>query len=121
MMTMVRSLAAALGVGLAGLGVAWLVAPGFAAAQLGMTLLAGAGRASQIGDGAGYFVTLGGLILVGLIRREQTWFYPAISLLSVATIGRLSAWAFHDASLTIAMMLFEVLVVAMLVVMIRRP
>ena len=108
MVLAVKILTAALGIGLAGLGVAWIAVPAMVASQLGMTLLDGAGLSSQIGDGAGYFVTLGGCILVGLILRERVWFYPALSLLGVATLGRLSAWLFHDASLTLRMILFEV-------------
>ena len=120
MMMALKTLAAVLGAGLAGLGVAWLVVPGFAAAQLGMTLLDGAGLASQIGDGAGYFVTLGGCILLGLVRRDPVWFLPAISLLGVATLGRLSAWLFHDAALTGAMMAFELFLVGLLIVIAKR-
>lgn len=120
MISVVRLLTATLGFGLAGLGVMWMVAPGFAAARLGMTLLDDAGLASQIGDGAGYFVTLGGCILLGLFRREHYWFYPAISLLGVATVGRISAWLFHDAALTVTMMLFEVVLVVMLLMLIRQ-
>lgn len=118
MMRGVRLLAAALGVGLAGLGVMWVVMPGFAAAQLEMTLLEGAGLASQIGDGAGYFVTLGGCILLGLVPRARYWFYPAISLLGVATIGRITAWLFHGATLTVTMILFEVVLVVMLLMIV---
>lgn len=114
MMMVLKIVAGALGIGLAGLGVAWIVVPEFAASQLGMDLLDGAGLSSQIGDGAGYFVTLGGCILLGLSLRERLWFYPAISLLFVATIGRLSAWLFHDAALTVDMILFEVVLVALL-------
>lgn len=121
MMTVARLLTATLGVGLAGLGVAWLVAPGLAAAQLGMTLQGGIGLSSQIGDGAGYFVTLGGCILIGLIRRDRVWFYPALSLLGVATLGRLSGWLFHGAALAVTMILFEVVLAALLLMLARRP
>ena len=123
MMTLLRILAGGLGTGLPGLGVGWLLAPGFAAAQLGMTLLDGAGLASQISDGAGYFVTLGWCILLGLSRRDRRWFYPAISLLGGATLGRLSAWLVHGASLTVGMILFEVVLIGLLIVIARwlRP
>lgn len=119
-MTALRILAGALGAALMGLGVLWLVVPGFASARLGMTLLDGAGLSSQIGDGAGYFVTLGGCILIGLILRQRVWFYPALSLLGVATLGRLSAWLFHDATLTLGMIFFEVVLVALLLLVARK-
>jgi hypothetical protein len=41
------------------IGVGWWVAPGFVGAQLGTTLLSGAGLGTQIGDLAPAFLTLG--------------------------------------------------------------
>ena len=52
-----------LGVFFALQGVGWLVAPARLAASLGMPLLDGLGRSTQIGDFASFFLTAGGLLL----------------------------------------------------------
>lgn len=62
-------------------GLRWLVDPASAAGQLGMPLLDGVGRSSQIGDISGFFLTLGMLILIALITAKRSWYYPAIMLL----------------------------------------
>ena len=66
MMRTLHAIAGLLGLALFGIGAAWIVAPGVAAALLEMDLLDGAGLSSQIGDETGYFVTLGSCILLGL-------------------------------------------------------
>lgn len=83
------------------IGVGWWVAPGFVGAQLGMTLLSGAGLSTQIGDLASFFLTLGACILIGLATGKRVWLYPPIILLGLAIAGRVIAWLFHDAELLI--------------------
>ncbi|MEL7471622.1 MAG: hypothetical protein AAFN27_24475 [Pseudomonadota bacterium] len=94
------------------LGLSWWVVPDFASAQLGMTLLGGVGLSSQIGDVASFFLTLGACILIGISTNNRFWLYPAIMLLTLATIGRLLAWAVHDAALATRMIAVEWVVLA---------
>jgi hypothetical protein len=106
-------------VGLPGLafvfnGVAWWVAPEFAGEQLGMPLLGGAGLSTQIADLASFFLTLGTCMLTGLMTGRGVWFFPAILLLGFAIFGRLVAWLFHGADLTVEMIAVEAIVIALL-------
>lgn len=102
------------------IAVSWLVNPTSAAAQLGMELLDGVGRSSQIGDLAAFFMTLGICILMGLISGNRTWFYPAILLLGTAALSRVLAWLAHDAALTIDMIAVEATVAILLLVASRK-
>jgi len=102
------------------LGLSWWIVPGFASAQLGMTLLGGIGLSSQIGDVASFFLTLGACILIGISTNNRFWLYPAIMLLTLATIGRLLVWVFHDAVLATQMILVEWVVLAILFLTSRR-
>ena len=102
------------------LGLASWGVPDFASAQLGMSLLGGIGLSSQIGDVASFFLTLGGCILIGIVTNNRFWLYPAIMLLSLATLGRLLAWAFHDAALATQMIAVEWVVLAILFFLSRR-
>ncbi|MFT5483754.1 MAG: hypothetical protein ACI9GW_002412 [Halieaceae bacterium] len=95
-------------------GLRWLVDPKSAATQLGMPLLDGLGRSSQIGDMAGFFLTLGVLILIALITSKRHWYYPPIILLSVTAIGRIVAWLIHDAALALEMIGVEVFIAGLL-------
>jgi len=102
-----------------GIGLSWWIAPSFAVKPLGMELLSGTGLSSQIADLAAFFLTLGGAILIGLAQNNRIWLYPPIMLLSFAIIGRLAAWAFHDASLAIDLIAVEAVGVAILIFNVR--
>lgn len=95
-------------------GLRWLVDPAGAAAELGMELLGGIGRSTQIGDFAVFFLALGMMILVGLITSQRRWFHvPALMLLGAA-IFRVLAWLLHDAALAGQMIGFELVVACLL-------
>jgi len=98
-----------------GVGVAIWIVPVFGVAQLGMTLLEGVGRSSQIADLASFFMTMGGCMLIGLFTQNRVWFYPPLMLLGLAITGRVLAWAVHGAALAIDMIAVEVLVSGLLI------
>ncbi|MEL6245527.1 MAG: hypothetical protein AAFQ21_13680 [Pseudomonadota bacterium] len=102
------------------LGLSWWVVPDVASAQLGMTLLGGVGLSSQIGDVGSFFLTLGTCILIGIFTNNRFWLYPAIMLLTLATLGRLLAWAIHDAALATQMIAVEWVVLVVLFFLSRR-
>ena len=101
-------------------GLRWLVDPSAAAAQLGMPLLDGVGRSSQIGDMSGFFLTLGIVILIALITSKRSWYYPAIILLVITAIGRVLAWLVHDAALAVDMIAPEVIIACLLLFASRK-
>jgi len=79
-------------------GIGWLVAPERSAGSLGMPLLEGLGRSTQIGDFAAFFVTLGMTILAGsFVGRGRLLYFPA-TLLASAAGGRILAWAAQGAA-----------------------
>ena len=97
-----------------GIGLRWLIDPASAAAQLGMPLLDGVGRSTQVGDMMGFFITLGSSILIALVTAKRTWYYPGIMLLGVAAVGRLLAWSIHDAALAADMIAAEAVIASLL-------
>jgi hypothetical protein len=79
-------------------GVGWLVAPGRAAAGLGMAVLDGVGRSTQFGDFAAFFLTAGLTMLVGTRPGRGRLLYVPAGLMGSAAFGRTVAWAFHGAA-----------------------
>lgn len=78
-------------------GIGWLVAPQRAAAGLGMPLLDGLGRSTQVGDFAAFFLAAGVAMLLGSRPgRARVLFFPA-ALIGGAAITRTIAWALHGA------------------------
>lgn len=101
-------------------GVRWLVAPAGVAPQFGLTLGEGVALSSQIGDMAGFFLTLGACMLIALISGRRSWYYPAIMLLAITAVGRILAWLVHDATLALDLIGPEVIVSIVLLLASRR-
>jgi len=101
-------------------GVRWLVAPAGVAPTFGLTLAEGVGLSSQIGDMAGFFLTLGACALLGVVTGVRTWFYPAIMLLGFTAVGRILAWLVHDATLATDMIGLEIIAALVFLVASRR-
>lgn len=101
-------------------GVRWLVAPSDVAAPLGLGLSDGLGRSSLIGDMSGFFLTLGGCMLIALITERRAWYYPPIMLLGIAALGRIVAWLVHDAALAGPQIMAELVVGCILLAASRR-
>lgn len=101
-------------------GLRWLVAPAGVAPNFGLTLGEGVALSSQIGDMAGFFLTLGSCMLIALISGRRNWYYPAIMLLAITAVGRIVAWMVHDATLALDLIGPEVIVSIILLVASRR-
>ena len=115
-----RVIVAFLGVLFVLIGLRWLIDPSSAAVQLGMPLLDGLGRSTQIGDFFAFFLTLGTFILIALITSKRICYYPAIMLLGIAAVGRILAWLIHDAALAIDMIVPEIVIASILLFAARR-
>jgi hypothetical protein len=98
------------------IGVGWIIDPASAAAGVGMPLLEGVGRSTQIGDLGAFFLTMGLLILVGVTTLKRVWFYPPMMLLGLAATFRIIAWLVHGAALAASMIAVEVIVTTLLFV-----
>lgn len=76
----------------------WLVDPARAAAGLGMPLLDGLGRSTQVGDLAAFFALASGTILVGSRPGHARLLRVPAALLGGAALARTLAWALHGAA-----------------------
>jgi len=65
-------------------GINWITRPAAAAEALGMPLLDGLARSTQIGDMASFFVALGTMSLLGAARMNPLWLHAAALLLGGA-------------------------------------
>ena len=101
-------------------GLRWLVAPAGVAPTFGLTLDAGVGLSSQVGDMSAFFLTLASCMLIALISGRRSWYYPAIMLLSITAVGRVLAWLVHDATFALDLIAPEVIVSIILLVASRR-
>ena len=110
-----------IGVGFALQGVEWLVAPGRAAAGLGMPVLEGLARSTQFGDFAAFFLTLGVSILAAIgLGRPRLLYFPA-GLLGSAAFGRIVAWAVHGAAFAAVFIAVEIIASVLLLSAALQP
>ena len=93
----------------------WIVDPAAAAQALGMPLLDGVGRSTQIGDIGAFFAVASALILAGALRENPTLLRVAGLLMASAAVLRVLAWLVHGAPLATAFIAAEVLAAAVLV------
>ena len=96
-------------------GLRWIIDPEGAATGLGMTLLEGVGRSSQIGDVGALFLSMGSMMLLALITARRSWFYAPALMLSLVAVLRILAWLVHGAALALDMIVVEVLVASLLI------
>jgi len=109
-----------LGVFFALQGLLWIADPVRAAAGLGMPLLDGLARSTQIGDFGAFFLTIGATMVVGAgPGRARLLFVPA-GMLGAAAVVRTLAWGLHDSTFAGAFIAIEVAVAALLLVVARR-
>ena len=95
-------------------GLQWLVIPADAASGLGMSLLEGAGRSSQIADVGSFFLMGGCIIVLGVITLRREWFYASAMLVSGAALFRTVAWLAHEAPFATSSVVIEIVITALL-------
>jgi hypothetical protein len=115
MKTVLRVLVALPAVLFVVIGLRWITDPTGAASALGMTLLDGVGRSSQIGDVGALFLSMGSMMLLALITARRSWFYAPALMLSLVAVLRILAWLVHGAALALDMIVVEVLVASLLI------
>ena len=95
--TLLRGVSALIGLLMIIMGLNWVIDPAGAAGQLGMPLLDGAGRSTQVGDLTAFFLGIGIMTLLGTWLRNPTWLQAAALLLGGTAVFRTLAWAVHGA------------------------
>lgn len=96
------------------MGLRWITDPTGAATMVGMTLMDGVGRSSQIGDLGAFFLAMGIMMLLALITARRTWFYAPALMLALVAVIRVLAWLLHGAALALDAIVVEVVVAAVL-------
>ena len=96
------------------MGLRWIVDPAGAAAAIGMPLLDGVARSSQIGDVGALFLSIGIMSFIALVTARRIWFYAPALILALAAILRLLSWSLHGAPLALDLIGVEVIVSALL-------
>ena len=102
-------------------GVNWLANPAGAAEALGMPLLDGAGRSTQIGDFAAFFLAIGGTTLFGARAGHARLLLVPAGLLAAAALARTLAFAVHGAAFAAIPIAVEVSCGALLAFASRGP
>ena len=114
MNSLLRAVVALPAIGFLVIGLRWAIDPSSAASDLGMTLLSGVGRSSQIGDVGALFLSMGSMILIALTTGQRSWFYAPALMLSLIAVLRILAWLLHGAALTLDMIILEIIVASLL-------
>jgi len=96
-------------------GIGWLADPARAAAGLGMPLLDGMARSTQVGDLASFFLVAGVTMLVGSRPGRAALLYVPAGLIGGAAITRTLAWALHGAAFATLFISIEVVIGVVLV------
>ena len=102
-----RILIAIVGVLMAVNGIGWLIDPTGTALGLGMPLLEGMGRSTQIGDMAAFFNGIAGFCFYAAWKQEAQWANAAAILLILTALFRAFAWAVYDAELATTFITLE--------------
>lgn len=97
-------------------GLAWLVAPAPTAAGLGMPLLDGLARSTQIGDLSAFFFVAGVTMLVGSRPGRARLLYVPAGLIGGAAVTRTLAWALQGADFAALFIAIEVVIGSILLV-----
>lgn len=92
----------------------WIARPAMAAEALGMPLLDGLGRSTQVGDTASFFLSLGLMCLWGAARTNPLWLRGGAMLVGGAALMRTLTWLFHDAPFATPFISVEVVSAAVL-------
>ena len=92
------------------MGLRWIIDPSSAAASLGMPLLDGAGLSTQIGDVGSFFITIGVMTLIGVIKQKRHWLYAPSMLLLVAALYRVLSSILHGAAFALPSIAIEIIV-----------
>lgn len=80
------------------MGLRWVVEPEAAAASLGMPLLEGLARSTQMGDISAFFFGISAMLMLGLQTGRDSWLHAAAIFFGLAAVMRTLAWLLHDAT-----------------------
>ena len=100
--------------------ITWMIDPAGAAEALGMPLLDGLARSTQVGDFTSFFLALGTMGILGAVRMNGTWLRGGAILLGGAAAMRTLAWAAHGADFATEFIVIETIAGAALLFIAAR-
>jgi hypothetical protein len=100
-------------------GLRWLLDPAGSAEGLGMPLLEGIGRSTQIGDLSAFFIVSGAFGLAGLVRRQPVLLYTPAAMVGGAALFR-SLATLQGAPFATQLIVLEIVMTVILVAAARR-
>jgi hypothetical protein len=92
----------------------WIFDPAAAAEALGLPLLDGLARSTEIGDLGAFFLACSGMILYGAVTAKPHWLRAPAILVGSAAFVRTLAWILHGADFAAAFIAVEVVVAGIL-------
>ena len=92
----------------------WITNPSEAAAGLGMPLLEGMGRSTQIGDFTSFFVSVAVFCFLGAYHQRAHWLVAAATILGSAALFRSLSWLVHGAELATTFISLELVMTVLL-------
>jgi len=93
----------------------WISNPGEAAQSLGMTLLEGIGRSTQIGDFSSFFFSVTVFCFLGAYLKQAQWLIAAAIVLGSAALFRSLAWISHGADFATDFIVAEIVMTVLLI------
>jgi hypothetical protein len=94
----------------------WVADPASAAQGLGMPLLDGIGRSTQVGDFTAFFSAVTIFCVLGVVTQRAHWLHSAATILGLAALARTLAWALHGAEFATVFIVMEMVMTTLLLV-----
>lgn len=114
-----RGLAGLVGLFFVVSGLRWIIDPGGAATGLGLPLLDGLARSTQIGDLGAFFFAGGTLVLLGVWKQKAEWYLAPALLVGTAAVFRILATVVQGAELALPFIIIEAVMTAILLMAAR--
>ena len=108
-MKIAYTLSGILGVVLAIIALRWILSPEDSANSLGMVLLDGAGRNTQIRDFTALFASTSIFCFLSITTRQYQWIFSSGIVFSLIALISVLASQLHDAPLTYSSLIAEII------------
>mgnify|MGYP003314616050 FL=1 len=112
-MKIAYTLSGILGVVLAIIALRWILSPEDSANSLGMVLLEGAGRNTQIRDFTALFASTSIFCFLSIVTRQYQWIFSSGIVFSLIALISVLASQLHDAPLTYSSLIAEIIFAVM--------
>ena len=112
-MKIAYTLSGILGVVLAIIALRWILSPEDSANSLGMVLLDGAGRNTQIRDFTALFASTSIFCFLSIVTRQYQWIFSSGIVFSLIALISILASQLHDAPLTYSSLIAEIIFAVM--------